>query len=47
MDVKKMQFSTAYTLIDQRNDVEILQILQWNFSTAVLGSTFDGRDNGL
>ena len=47
MVVEKIQLSAAYTLIDQRNDVKILQILQSNFSPAVLGSTFDGHCNGL
>ena len=36
MDVKKIQFSTAYTLINQRNDDKILEVLPEAFRQRLL-----------
>ena len=36
MDVKKIQFSTAYTLINQRNDDKILDVLREAFRQRLL-----------
>ena len=53
MDVKKIQFPTAYTLIDQRNDVKILQILGETFRQGlfvplltVVVMVYKSNDNG-